>query len=646
MSSIVSVTAGYRYGKKVRTRVSSIKAGVLDEKGRALLEEGRFGEAAEVFQKAYRLDDNPVLANNLATACFYGGEVERALETLAPNIRPGASFNPYAHGLAAQILASLGREAEARGELREAVRDFDDGLAALRREGTVPRAWREYTVMVLRAAGRLDEHRLVYDLYSRWQSLHVSWECGYLAGVAAFNLKRFVQAAKYWAAAGKMGRLAGAVQRVALLADRGHIPHFSVEYELPTTDRLSSLAIEAAASEEERYRYAERGMVRLYLLAGALDSEADDKMIKPFLNTLVAYGGDWGRRLGQALLGAGGVAQGVKVAAAAALVDSGVYQLDEPIPVMVDGRQETIRIHKIAVAEEGDPELDEVVARAGRLRAEEKYEEALALLEELQLEGRFYPPAVMMQANLYRQLEQIGEGRRLLETLEEMYPGEPTVLFNLAAVWCELENPEKAVSYLERLEESLKQPGVAGDFREKVAFLQQQVADLVRTAHVEELFELAAEEQRATVEAKPLILNATLTRGLKNMPAIWLDGMCDDWEIRPVRTRKEREEEIIAYLGDDGNLGRLVAKLDEDEVELLRFLLGKGGWSKMGSVSRRFGTMDGDGYFWNELAPVSPLGSLWSQALVMVGRTQIDGRYYRVAVIPAELREKLPILLG
>ncbi|MDP3044044.1 MAG: hypothetical protein Q8N93_01360, partial [Bacillota bacterium] len=178
------------------------------------------------------------------------------------------------------------------------------------------------------------------------------------------------------------------------------------------------------------------------------------------------------------------------------------------------------------------------------------------------------------------------------------------------------------------------------------AFLQQQVADLVRTAHVEELFELAAEEQRATVEAKPLILNATLTRGLKNMPAIWLDGMCDDWEIRPVRTRKEREEEIIAYLGDDGNLGRLVAKLDEDEVELLRFLLGKGGWSKMGSVSRRFGTMDGDGYFWNELAPVSPLGSLWSQALVMVGRTQIDGRYYRVAVIPAELREKLPILLG
>lgn len=630
----------------MRTGVSDIRAAALDKKGRALLQEGRYGEAAEVFREACRLDDSPVLANNLATACFYGGDAERALEALAPNIEPGAPFNPYAHGLAAQILASLGRGAEARAELRDAVRDFEDGLAALRREGAVPRSWKEYTVTVLRAAGSLMEHRLVYDLYRRWQGLHVEWECAYLAGVAAFNLKRFAQAARHWAAAGEMGRLSGAFQRVALLADRGRIPHFSVEYELPTVDRLSSLATAAAASEEERRRYAGRGMVRLYLLAGILDPEAEDGMVRFGVHTLVTYGGDWGRRLAQDLLDAGDVSLAVKIAAVGALVEIGVYQLDEDIPVTVDGRKETIRVQKVAVAEEGDAELEEAVARAGRLRAEEKYEDALAVLEDLQVKGRLYPPAMMMQANLYRRLGRTKEGRRLLETLEEMYPADPAVLFNLAGMWYELQDPAKARSYLERLDESLEGREVTAEFGEKLAWLRRQVNGLVRPVDYDMLVELAAEEFREAVEAKTLPVNTALSRGLRNMPAIWLDGMCGRWEIEPARTRKEREAQIAAYLGDDGNLKRTVAELHRDEVALLRFLLDKGGWSRINGVSRKFGTMEGDGYFWNETAPVSPLGRLWSQALVFVGTARIGGRNCRVAVIPVELRERLSGLLG
>lgn len=150
--------------------------------------------------------------------------MEKVLEALAPNIGPEAPPNPYAHSLAVQALVALGREKEARAELREAIRDFDDGLAASRRVGWVPDSWKEYTRMVLRAAGSLKEHRLVYDLYRRWDSYHVVWECVYLAGVAAFNLKRFLQAARYWAAGRRDGPPVRCRAAVALLADRGDIP--------------------------------------------------------------------------------------------------------------------------------------------------------------------------------------------------------------------------------------------------------------------------------------------------------------------------------------------------------------------------------------------------------------------------------------
>lgn len=622
------------------------KAGALDEKGRELLQEGRFAEAAELFREAYRLVANPVLANNLASALFFGGEAENALEILAPGIAPDADLNPYGHALAAQILVSLGREAQARDKLRQAVQDFDEGWAALRRQGPVPHFWKEYTVIVLRAAGCLGEDRLVYDLYRRWQGLHVMGECAYLAGVAAFNLKRFDQAAKLWARIRDMGALPRAWGHVALLADRGHIPPFSLEYELPMAKRLSEWIDKVRVSVDERRRVVERGMVRLYLLGVALDADADDRAVQFVINALVVYGGEWGKQLGLSLLDAGGVSRGVKLTVAGALVDAGVYRLDEPIYARIDGRKQTLKITKVEITEEADADLEEVMARAVRLRAEGKYEEAMVLLKDLLTGGRFHPPAVIMLANLQCRLGYFEDGRRLLETLEEAYPDDPSVLFNLTALWCDLKNPEKARAYLDRLEKSLEGQETPAEFKEKLALLRLLLRELILPVDAGDLMAWAAEEERETVEAKPLPVDATLARGLKNMPAIWLDGMCSDWEIEPARTRKERAVQIIAYLGEDDHLGRIVEELKEDEAQLLRYLLGRGGWSRIGPVSRKFGTMDGDGYYWDESAPLSPLGSLWCQALVMVGKARIKGRNYKVAVIPVDLRERLSRLLG
>ncbi|MHB1044206.1 MAG: hypothetical protein ACYC0Q_15400 [Eubacteriales bacterium] len=65
-------------------------------------------------------------------------------------------------------------------------------------------------------------------------------------------------------------------------------------------------------------------------------------------------------------------------------------------------------------------------------------------------------------------------------------------------------------------------------------------------------------------------------------------------------------------------------KSGEEERELLKFLLSRGGFSRINAVTRRFGATEGDGFFWVEEEPASPLGLLWSRALVMVGKTVLN----------------------
>jgi len=67
----------------------------------------------------------------------------------------------------------------------------------------------------------------------------------------------------------------------------------------------------------------------------------------------------------------------------------------------------------------------------------------------------------------------------------------------------------------------------------------------------------------------------------------------------------------------------------------------------MNGVSRKFGIMEGDGYFWADPQeePQSPLGVLWSLGLVMVGRANINNRKCKIAAIPKEPRRPLAELL-
>lgn len=88
-----------------------------------------------------------------------------------------------------------------------------------------------------------------------------------------------------------------------------------------------------------------------------------------------------------------------------------------------------------------------------------------------------------------------------------------------------------------------------------------------------------------------------------------------------------------------------MAGLDGTGRELLGFLLERGGWARLNAVTRKYGTMEEDGYYWDEDEPQSHLGQLWSRALVMVGRARLEGGYARIVTIPADLREKLAAII-
>ena len=637
----------------------------LDREGRELLAQGKFAAAAAVFEALCRASPEAVPPrNNLATAYYWDGQWEKALAALAPNLAFDGPPNPYGHGLAARILAQCGRHDEGRAHLRQAVRDFEAGLAAAGRGGPGARAWKEYTLTILQAAAALGDHRQLYELYRGWEQWHVAWECHYLGGVAAFNLGRYDRAVRCWRQVGREIPLLSAVARVADRAARGDIPPFTLEYDLPTNEHLKQVFDTAArvtagdansapggrAAEGEadaaEAAFAGSGLFRLYLLALILDPEAEAQgLAEGAVGVLVVYGGQWGEELGRAILTAHTFSRQAKLAAVRALVERGVFRPEEPIPIVVDGRETVVKLKTVTISSAPDAAAQKALDEARRLRGAGENAAALTILEELEAKGSLCAPALMMQANLYRTLERPRAGLRLLDLLEGAFPDEPTVLFNLAGVWLDLGDREKAVSYLVRLEDVLEGQAVAPAFAAKMDQLRKLVATEMLLDTTDGLLSKMYEHWREEVADKPLSPDAGLARVLKNMPAVWLDAVCAALGITPKRLRRQREKQIADHLTDAARLKQVVGGLDAQSLALLRYLLAGGGWRRSNAVTRRFGALEGDEYYWNEKPPASPVGVLWSRALVGVGRATLGGRRCRVVTVPVELRPLLSRVL-
>ncbi len=649
---VLQAGSGYTFSlKEVLTgKMKSKKVEELTKKGRELLNMKDFRAAQKAFAEALELEESTPIRNNLALAAFMAGEPRRALDVLEPYLGPengNARANPFTYALAARIHCSVGQEDLARRRLQQAVRSFEEGLREFRRAGLQDGFYpfREYTVTIMRAAADLADHRMVFELYRRWESYHVSWENKFLAAVACFNIGRYKRAASLWSSIAGVQQLFATMERLAFMVERGVIPPFTMGYELRSAEKLQKMIEEAGDDEELRRQYMQDSNFRVALLAWILE-EGGSRNAGQAMYYLVYYGGEWGEKLGRQVLEYSGFSPYLKMAAADALMARGILREGEPVPMFIDGERRLVEIKKTSVLLEPDEELDKIVNRAIQLRDKGQVEEATALLQDMYREGKLYPPALMTLANLLRQQGELEKALEIMEMLEEIAPEEPALLFNFAALMLQMGEPERAREYLERIDSR----EMGEEFREKLEELKREIKlaedGFSLPPYVDMLVRQYEEEQRQQVEAKPLPVDASLARGLKNMPAHWLEGVCWNYELEPARRRREREEQIKDFLSRRSNLEEAVQELGEEERELLRYLLQRGGWSRLNAVTRKFGSLEGDGFFWNELEPESPLGILWSRALVMVGRAVLEGRRCKIAAIPLELREPLGEILG
>jgi hypothetical protein len=161
---------------------------------------------------------------------------------------------------------------------------------------------------------------------------------------------------------------------------------------------------------------------------------------------------------------------------------------------------------------------------------------------------------------------------------------------------------------------------------------------------------------REAHDSKPISASISLSAALNKSPAQWIDAACAALRVSPrgsdKRTRRAKIEALIAALSRPEDLTRCVLDMPPYARAALRRVIDNGGSIRLSTLTRDFGDMTGDGWFWNEQPPTSSLGELRRRALLFVGRgaaprsAKAARRPGKIAVVPTELREALAGILS
>lgn len=605
------------------------------EEAKKLMEEGYFREAEEMFSEAFGIAPRPASLNNWAVCRFYQGDPDGTLQILGANLA-SSGLAPFARALAARAYAMLGRNDEALKYLKWAIADFEEGLEKLAYQSRgETQTWREYTVILKQAAGEIGKAQLVIDLYRRHEPHHVTAGDRYLAGVAAFNLGRMDQAISFWS---ELPRLEfGFIDRyvdVACNIEAGIFPKFLLEYSFPSRERLMNME-----SEEDVIGATRLGSVRMMFLSRLLDTgsvplDFDDSLGQ--LGVVIEGDAAWGIHLAEGLLAHPGAGRELRAAAAALLTQAGIYPPGEPINIVdEDGTESQIIVESHTISLEATLHSADALSRASKLIREKEYDGALATLfsalEGDEVDYRIY----LAIAAAYMGKGNVDEALDMLMMLNTIVPGHPLVLLKLAEVWLQRGEAEEALACLDRIDVKVEEPALkraVDAIRHRIELERFRPGELGR-----EYAELLCARQ----EKKMMSVNAKLSQVLRNMPVQWLNGACMAHGIDPGKhsRRKERAEELERLLTDKTTLNMAFNHLGQDELGLLRFLMGMGGWARLSEVVREFGSMEGDGCWWNEIAPVSTLGKLVCKAFAAVGSSKVNGKQIKVVAVPLDLRQ-------
>ncbi|WP_252897148.1 hypothetical protein [Metallosphaera hakonensis] len=162
---------------------------------------------------------------------------------------------------------------------------------------------------------------------------------------------------------------------------------------------------------------------------------------------------------------------------------------------------------------------------------------------------------------------------------------------------------------------------------------------LLTFASVDRIMEKVDSTRLKHVEDVKVTERTKLSQCLSKYPAQWIDDICKALKIQG-RVKDEKIDKIVElYLKD---LNKVLEKLPREALEILGLMLKKGGIVKYSELSRKY--MDDTTFFHHQ--PKTPLGILRFYCLVFVGKMNMNGKNYRVAIIPSDLREKLKEYVG
>lgn len=200
------------------------------DRARALLEDGKFAEAARLLEKIVRKHPGFTAArNNLALAYYYTGQFDRCLRLIDEVLRqePG---NIHAMCNLAIVYQHTGQ--------REPLRRVKERLAK-----TVP-FQPDHLFKLATTMGILEEHELAYRHFRRLiqKEGHVDPFLYHYAAAAACNTGRFAIALKYWREAEK-------------LDPDSPVPKFYMEYVEPWRESEQPHAVSAESVPKARYQY-------------------------------------------------------------------------------------------------------------------------------------------------------------------------------------------------------------------------------------------------------------------------------------------------------------------------------------------------------------------------------------------------------
>lgn len=631
----------------------------LIQTGNAHLQKAEYMDAARELNQALEIREDIYTRNNLTLCYYYMQQAETGLKVLQANLLTSDEqpfHHPFSHSLAAILLHSLGRGDEAGQHLRLAISGYSEGSEILSEAGLPFDSVGAYLSIMMQAAGELGMHGLVLELFNKWKKDYVSWECFHNAAVAAFNLGEYKAAAALWSVISQQVPLCESMPQIAAMVGSGLIPAFAMEYRAVSKQELYRQLQAALGNAEAEQRFIDQGNARMALLGyiWSNDSVINPESAFAVVNALIAWSGPWGQDLGHRLLRNDALNPVIRRATAECMLEIGAMTSDELFDLEIEDDKQDINLELLQVSYSS--EMESLYEEAWSLIERGDVETALQMWEtKFETEGKLYPPAMLSMVEIYLGTERFDDAAFMLDLLDKVNQAEQGVFhndicFNRAFLAYFQSNAAEAWHYLNSINvESLSEEEHSRllAFRER---LSESTGDDLpvseRSSSLGGASDRYGEIKRLEIEDKPLPLNASLARGMKNMPAGWVEAICLNLGIIASSKRKEREQQIIGQLLDPDFLGRLIRSLDEKQRQTMSYLLANGGYAAIGALRTRFGGLDGESFDWLEEGTSTALGTLWSLALVMVGKAELDGERSKYVIIPMELRSLLPDIPG